>query len=396
MSVAAQNQDEKPKRPAHVALAGVVGVALTIAAGAWALQQADAERTDDAYVDGNAVLVTAQVGGTVTSIAADNTDHVQAGAVLVALNPADRDVDLERAQAALAKATRLVRAQFAQVDQGRSELEGRRNDVRKAQADLSRRAQLAASGAVSQEEINHAQEALANAQAAEEAARQALAQRAAMVDSSSLRDHPDVVAAASNLRDAYLAATRTRIVAPVSGTVTRRSVQLGERIGAGAALMTVVPLDALWVNANFKESQRQRIHLGQAVELTSDLYGSGIAYRGRVIGLDAGTGSAFAVLPAQNATGNWIKVTQRVPVRIAIDPAEVDRHPLRLGLSMHVSIRSAQAVATDQPGAPHDLYSTRVFDDELRHADALVDSVIRRNGGAPQAAAARAATRGTM
>jgi len=393
MSTDATTQATAPKR-ANFALVGVVGVGLAIAAGAWYFQQAGTERTDDAYVDGNAVLVTSQVGGTVTSITADNTDHVQAGAILVTLNPADKDVDLERAKAALAKATRQVRTQFSQVDQSESELDVRRNDVRKAEADLSRRAQLASSGAVSQEEVSHAQDALANAKAAEAAAQQALAQRSAMVDSTSLRTHPDVVAAASNLRDAYLAAMRTRIVAPVTGTVTRRSVQLGERINPGAPLMTVVPLNALWVNANLKESQLQHVRLGQSVELSSDLYGSSVTYRGTVIGFDAGTGSAFAVLPAQNATGNWIKVTQRVPVRIAIDPAELERHPLRLGLSMHVAIQSSQAVAADKPPSTHDLYTTTVFDNELRNADALVDSVIRQNGGGTDVAAAKTAVHG--
>lgn len=396
MSTEKQVRNEGSKQSAKFALTGIVGVALAVVAGAWYVEQANTERTDDAYVDGNAVLVTSQVGGTVTSIAADNTDHVLAGAVLVTLNPADRDVDLERAKAALAKATRQVRAQFSQVDQSHAELALRQNDVRKAKADLYRRTQLATSGAVSQEEINHAQEALANAKAAEDAAQQALVQRTAMVDSSSLRKHPDVVAAASNLCDAYLAAMRTRIVAPVSGTVTRRSVQLGERINAGAALMTVVPLNALWVNANLKESQLRHIRLGQAVELTSDLYGSAVTYRGTVTGFDAGTGSAFAVLPAQNATGNWIKITQRVPVRIAIDPAEVEQHPLRLGLSMHVSIQSGQTVSADRPSPTSKLYSTTVFDDELQNADALVDSVIRQNGGGIEVSAVPAPARRPM
>jgi membrane fusion protein (multidrug efflux system) len=187
---------------------------------------------------------------------------------------------------------------------------------------------------------------------------------------------------------------RTRIVAPVTGTVTRRSVQLGERINPGAALMTVVPLNALWVNANLKESQLQHVRLGQSVSLSSDLYGSGVSYRGTVIGFDAGTGSAFSVLPAQNATGNWIKVTQRVPVRIALDPAEVERHPLRLGLSMHVAIQSGQEVAADKPAPAHDLYTTKVFDNELHDADALVESVIRQNGGGIEVAAAKTAAHG--
>ena len=387
-----------PANRFRLAVIALAVIAAGFAAFAAYRHEMGAERTDDAYVDGNAVLVTAQVGGTVTGFNADTTDHVQAGATLVTLNPADVDIAFDRAKAALAKATRQVRMQFSQVDQGRSEIDVRQNDVRKAEADLSRRSQLAESGAVSREEVSHAAEALDNAKANLATAQQALAQRVAMVDGTSLQTHPDVVAAANHLRDAYLAKVRTQVMAPVSGTVTRRSVQLGERITPGAALMTIVPLDAVWVNANFKESQLDGVRIGQVVRLTSDLYGSAVSYRGTVSGIDAGTGSAFSVLPAQNATGNWIKVTQRVPVRIALDPAEIARHPLRVGLSMHAAIETHDNAGTSTPpvtGAPK-AYNTAVFDHELHDADAMVEAVIRANAAQAPAAQGHPARRRTL
>jgi len=366
----------------------VAAVLAAAGGGFWYLSDADAEKTEDAYVDGNAIQVTSQISGTVTAIAADNTDHVSAGAPIVTLNPVDQQIQFERNKAALARATRLARTQYYQVQQLQAEVDQRHNDVIKAQADLARRAQLAASGAVSREEISHAEDILKNAKAGLQGATQSLAQRRAMVDGTVLRTHPDVLAAATNLRDAYIARERTRISAPVTGTVTKRSVQVGQRISPGVALMTVVPLDHLWVNANFKESQLEHIRIGQPVTLTADAYGKAVVFHGRVLGLDAGTGSAFALLPAQNATGNWIKVTQRVPVRISLDAGEIARNPLRLGLSVRVSVntqdRDGPVLRSDVP--QQDLYSTSVFDHELQDADAVVESVIQANDG-PQSAA---------
>ena len=366
----------------------VAAVLAAAVGGFWYLSDADAEKTEDAYVDGNAIQVTSQISGTVTAIAADNTDHVSAGTPIVTLNPVDQQIQFERNKAALARATRLARTQYYQVQQLQAEVDQRHNDVIKAQADLARRSQLSASGAVSHEEISHAEDILKNAKAGLQGATQSLAQRRAMVDGTVLRTHPDVLAAATNLRDAYIARERTRISAPVTGTITKRSVQVGQRISPGVALMTVVPLDHLWVNANFKESQLEHIRIGQPVTLTADAYGKAVVFHGRVLGLDAGTGSAFALLPAQNATGNWIKVTQRVPVRISLDAGEIARNPLRLGLSVRVSVntqdRDGPVLRSDVP--QQDLYSTSVFDHELQDADAVVESVIQANDG-PQSAA---------
>ncbi|EHD19984.1 MULTISPECIES: efflux RND transporter periplasmic adaptor subunit [Brenneria] len=362
-----------------------------IAGIVWYVLQHNVERTEDAYVDGNVVQVTAQISGTVTAIAADNTDHVKAGAPLVTLNPVDQEVQFERARTELAKATRMARTQYSQVRQLQAEVAQRQNDVQKATTDLARRTRLAASGAVSREEISHAEDVLKNAQAALTAVDQSLAQRRAMVDGTDLRTHPDVLAAATNLRDAYIARARTAIPSPVDGTVAKRSVQLGQRINPGVALMSVVPLDQLWVNANFKESQLEHLRIGQPAELTADIYGRSVVYHGKIVGLDAGTGSAFALLPAQNATGNWIKVTQRVPVRIALDPQEIARQPLRIGLSMRVSVntqdRSGEMIRKDiEPGF---VYQTEVYNHELQDADAIVEAVIRDNEGQPRIAAAQ-------
>lgn len=365
-------------------------IAVVLVGALWFEHFRQHETTEDAYVNGNAVQVTSQIGGTVTDINADDTDHVNAGMSLVKLNPVDQEVQFERAKAMLARATRAARSQYYQVQQLQAEVEQRQNDVRKALDDVARRNQVIPSGAVSREELTHAQEVLNNAKAALEASRQAMAEKSALVDNTTLRTNPDVLVAASNLRDAYVALARTTIVSPVDGMVTKRNVQVGQRINPGMPMMSVVPLNALWVNANFKESQLEHLRIGQPVELTADVYRSAVTYHGTIVGIDAGTGSAFALLPAQNATGNWIKVTQRVPVRIAMDPNEIARNPLRIGLSMQVSVdtrdRNGQAVRRDV--APDTIYRTRVFENELADADALVESIIRANEGVAQAHAA--------
>lgn len=359
-------------------------VVVLAAIAIWLFLTRFSETTEDAYVEGNIVPVTSQVAGTVTDIGADDTDHVGSGAALVKLNASDAELAFENAKASLAKATRNARMQYHQVSQAGAELAERENDLRKARNDLARRLQLVDVGAVTGEEVAHAREVVDSAQSSLEATRQTLAQRRAMVDNVSLSQHPDVLAAASALKTAYVALKRTIIQAPVAGTITKRSVQVGQRIAPGVALMSVVPLDAIWVNANFKESQLQHIRIGQPVNLTADIYGGSIVYHGRIVGLGAGTGSAFALLPAQNATGNWIKVTQRVPVRIALDAKEITRNPLRVGLSMHVDVdthdRTGSVLAS--AGKPTVKYGTGVFAKELADADALVARIIAANAGA--------------
>jgi membrane fusion protein (multidrug efflux system) len=339
------------------------------------------ESTEDAYVGGNVVSVTAQVGGVVTAIRADDTDFVQAGRSLVQLDDTDARLALARAKAQLARTVRQVRAQYAAVGQTRANLAARGVDLARAKADLAHRRELLASGAISGEEVRHATQAVRAATAALDAAREQLAGRRALVDRASIETQPDVLAAASQLRDAYVAAYRTDVPAPVAGVVTGRHVQLGQKIAPGVPLMSVVPLDHLWVEANFKESQLRHLRIGQPVELTADVYGNQVVYRGTVMGQEAGTGSAFSLLPAQNATGNWIKVVQRVPIRIALDSRQVAAHPLQLGLSMRVTVdtreRSGARLASMK--SPAHGYRTDVYAHQLADADTLVAQVIQAN-----------------
>ncbi|WP_312306582.1 efflux RND transporter periplasmic adaptor subunit, partial [Pulveribacter sp.] len=359
-------QAKARRKRALVLLAAVVGVgAIAFGLYDW-LVASHYEHTDNAYVQGNIVQITPQTGGTVMAIGADDTDFVRAGSTLVQLDPADARVALSQAEAALAQAVRQARTLYAnnealaaqvrlrQADATRAQadIERAQAEVARAQDDARRRQQLAGSGAVSTEEANHAQTQLTAArtqlaaaqaaagaaQAAIAAAREQLASNRSLTQGVPVEQHPSVLAAAAKLREAWLASRRTQLLAPVDGYVARRSVQLGQRVAAGSPLMALVPLREVWVDANFKENQLRNLRLGQPATLTADLYGKKIEYRGTVAGMGVGTGAAFALLPAQNATGNWIKVVQRVPVRIALDAQQVQEHPLRVGLSMDVQV----------------------------------------------------------
>ncbi|MBV7487015.1 HlyD family efflux transporter periplasmic adaptor subunit [Bordetella sp. BOR01] len=361
----------------------------------WALFGSRVESTDDAYVHGNLVQITPQVPGTVIAIEAGDTELVRAGQPLVRLDPADTEVALQQAEAQLAQTVRQVRTLYAQNDSLAADVDVRQADIARAQADLNRaqadlqrRQTLAKSGGVSGEELLHAQTALKSAQsglaqakAALAAAQARLATNQALTDNTTIADHPDVRQAAARLRDAWLARSRTVLPAPVDGLIARRSVQVGQRVAPGSTLMNVVPLDQVWVEANFKEGQLRRMHPGQSVTLTADMYGNSVTYQGTVAGLDAGTGSAFALLPAQNATGNWIKVVQRVPVRIELDPEELKTHPLRVGLSMDVEVDVSKG--GDQlaplPQRHEPAWSTQAFADTQAETDALIAKIIKAN-----------------
>ncbi len=339
------------------------------------------ETTDDAYVGGNLVQITPQVAGTVISIHADDTDYVKGGQTLVTLDKADARVSVDQAEAQLAKTVRSVRNLRATSTGGEANVAMRRAELRKAEQDLARRRSIEASGAVSGEELQHAIDSVSSARAALDAAQQELAAQRAMVDRTDVHDHPDVRAAAARVREAYLTLARTAIPAPVSGFVARRSVQVGQRVAPGNVLMTVAPLEDVWVDANFKENQLASLRPGQPVTLVADAYGSSVEFHGKVAGFSAGTGAAFALLPAQNASGNWIKVVQRVPVRIALERKELDAHPLQIGLSMKVDVdthsRSAaplQRVARDAP-----VYETKAFDDVEAKADERIERIIAEN-----------------
>lgn len=296
------------------------------------------EETDDAYVQGNLVQITPKVAGTVASIHADDTDLVRSGEPLVGLETVDADIELAQAEAQLAQTVREVRATFATEAQSVANLNLRQVELRRAQDNLARRMSVVGSGAVSDEEIDHAELALSEARAALSVARKQLESARAMTSGTSVTEHPNVKRAIAKFHEAAVNQARTTIYAPVSGQVIRRNVQIGQRINSGVPLMAIVPLNQIWVDANFKESQLREMRIGQPVTLISDLYGHDVQYKGKVIGVAAGAGSVFALLPPQNATGNWIKVVQRVPVRIALDPAELERHPLRIGLSVRAIV----------------------------------------------------------
>lgn len=339
------------------------------------------ESTDDAYVNGNVVSITPLTGGTVTSIGADDGDLVHAGQTLIILDPADARIALQSAQANLARSVRQVRGLYTNVDAQRAQVASRKADVQRAQDNFNRRKSLAAGGAISQEELSHARDDLTTAQSALINAQQQLATTQALVDDTQIASHPDVQAAASQVRDAYLAQARTTIVAPVTGYVARRTVQLGQRLQAGASTMAVIPLDEVWVDANFKETQLHNMRIGQPVTLTADLYGGDIEYTGTVQSLGAGTGSAFSLLPAQNATGNWIKIVQRVPVRIKLDPEQLKRHPLRIGLSTvaDVDLHDQSGAMLAQKPPQQASFTTNVYDKQLAEADDMIARLIHDN-----------------
>ena len=339
------------------------------------------EGTDDAYIGGNVVQITPQTVGTVTRIGADDGDLVQEGQELVSFDPADAEVGLQRAEANLAHTVRQVRGLYNSVDGYRAEVAAREVAMEKARADFARRRNLAKDGAISQEELAHARDALESARSALTSAQQQLKSSSALVDDTVIASHPEVKAAAAQLRQAYLEKARTTLVAPVTGYVAKRTVQLGQRVQPGTALMAVIPLDQVWIDANFKETQLKKMRIGQPVEIESDLYGGDVKYSGTVDSLGVGTGSAFSLLPAQNATGNWIKIVQRVPVRIRVNAEELAKNPLRIGLSMDVNVslhdQSGPALAQQ---APHEaVFSTDIYQEQLASADQLIEKLIQAN-----------------
>jgi membrane fusion protein (multidrug efflux system) len=365
-------------------------ILLLIAYGVWWIIFASHfESTDDAYVAGNVVQVTPQIGGTVIAINADDTQRVQAGTTLVLLDPADANVALDQATAQLAQAVREVRTLFVNNGTLNANITSRNSDLERARTDLARRQELIGSGAVSKEELAHARNALQSAESAAAAAREQLASNRVLTDHTSVAQHPTVLRAAAQVQAAYLAAARTSLPAPITGYIAKRSVQVGQRVAAGMPLLSIVPLDSLWVDANFKEVQIARLRIGQPVTLHSDVYGTKFNYHGKVVGLSAGTGSAFALLPAQNASGNWIKIVQRVPVRISLDPAELAERPLRIGVSMQVEVDIADHAGTSLTStattrtAP--VYQTAAFDKAGSDGHLLISRIIADNS-APEKA----------
>ncbi len=380
------------------ALAMLAGVVVVAGLG-WAiysyLVSSHFEDTDNAYVQGDVIQITPQIGGTVVGIMATDTDYVKAGQALVRLDPADAKVALDQAEAALAQTVRQVRTLYAnnatlkaQIALREADVAKARSDIARATDDLKRRQSLSGNGAVSKEELSHAQQqldtvqtAMAAAQAGVLAAREQLASNQALTEGAHIEQHPSVQMAAAKLREAYLTTQRTSLLAPVDGYVAKRTVQLGQRVSAGAPLMSLIALNKVWVEANFKEVQLRNIRIGQGVSLVADQYGKKVKYQGTVTGLGAGTGAAFSLLPAQNATGNWIKVVQRVPVRIALEEKQLADNPLRVGLSMTVEVDVADTSGKALMDSPKPLAQAQTNAAPDDAADKEVRRVIAANLG---------------
>ena len=313
----------------------VAGIAV---GGRWWILGEGYVSTDDAYVSADSAQVTPQVAGTVQALPVTDTTHVKHGQVLVQLDPSDTRLALAQAEANYAQARRLVRQNFANADEAAAQIAGRQSDVGNAQLEYARRVALSKQGAIADEQLTSSHNTLETAQAALAAAKQTLAAQEALIRGTDVDHNPQVLQAKAAVDTARLNLSRTIIRAPFDGVIAQKAAQIGQRVDVGQVLMTVVPENQAYVNANFKEGQLTRVHNGQTVTLTSDLYGSRVVFHGQVEGLGGGTGSAMAVIPAQNATGNWIKVVQRLPVRVKLDPGELARHPLRVGLSMNATI----------------------------------------------------------
>ncbi|EXC27283.1 EmrA/EmrK family multidrug efflux transporter periplasmic adaptor subunit [Acinetobacter pittii] len=365
-TTSASDETNQNKRKKFLGFFALILLIAAILYAIWALFLNNSVSTDNAYVGAETAQITSMVSGQVAQVVVKDTQTVHRGDVLVRIDDRDAKIALAQAEAELAKAKRQYKQTAAnssslnsQVVVRADEINSAKAQVAQAQADydkaaleLNRRAQLAASGAVSKEELTKAQSAvetakaglelakagLAQASSSRKAAESTLAANEALIQGVSETSTPDVQVAQAHVEQAQLDLERTVIRAPVDGVVTRRNIQVGQRVAPGTSMMMIVPLNDLYVDANFKESQLKKVRPGQEVTLTSDLYGDDVEYHGKVMGFSGGTGSAFALIPAQNATGNWIKVVQRLPVRIALDPKELAEHPLRVGLSMEAKV----------------------------------------------------------
>ncbi|MFB4342715.1 multidrug efflux MFS transporter periplasmic adaptor subunit EmrA [Pantoea sp. CS_6] len=376
--------NKKKKRKGALILLALVVVLLGIAWGVyWFLVLRHFQETDDAYVAGNQVQIMAQVSGSVNKVWFDDTDYVKKGDVLVSLDKTDAQQAFEKAQTELATSVRQVHQQMINAKQYQATIALRQTALDQAQADLKRREPLGASNLIGREELQHARDAVASAKAELDVAIQQYNANQAMILNTSLENQPAVKQSAAQLRDAWLALQRTDIRSPMDGYVSRRSVQVGSQISTSTPLMAVVPATDLWVDANFKETQLAGVRIGQPATVVADIYGDDVVYHGKVVGLDMGTGSAFSLLPAQNATGNWIKVVQRLPVRIELNQDEVAKYPLRIGLSTLVKIDtdnkdgSVLATSVRQQAA----YSTNALAIDLAPVNTLITDIVHANAG---------------
>ncbi|WP_295655808.1 EmrA/EmrK family multidrug efflux transporter periplasmic adaptor subunit [uncultured Haemophilus sp.] len=339
------------------------------------------EETEDAYVSGNQVMVSAQVAGNISKINVDNMDPVQAGDVLLELDDTNAKLSFEQAKSNLANAVRQISQLNYTVKQLKSAVRANEITLAQAQGNLNRRIQLVKDGAIDKESFQHAKEAVELAKANLTTSQNQLGANQALLLDGPLSEQPQIQSAVSNLKQAWLNLERTKIRSPIKGYVARRNAQVGQAVSVGGALMAVVTTDQMWLDANFKETQLTHMRIGQPVEIHFDLYGKDKTFNGKVVGIEMGTGSAFSLLPTQNATGNWIKVVQRVPVRIQLDPQQLAENPLRIGLSATVKVNVSDSkgeTLRDQAPATT-LYSTNVLQYDESAVNNLIESIIRDN-----------------
>ena len=339
------------------------------------------EETEDAYVSGNQVMVSSQVAGNISKINVDNMDPVQAGDVLLELDDTNAKLSFEQAKSNLANAVRQISQLNYTVKQLKSAVRANEITLAQAQGNLNRRVQLVKDGAIDKESFQHAKEAVELAKANLTTSQNQLEANQALLLDSPLSEQPQIQSAVSNLKQAWLNLERTKIRSPIKGYVARRNAQVGQAVSVGGALMAVVTTDQMWLDANFKETQLTHMRIGQPVEIHFDLYGKDKTFNGKVIGIEMGTGSAFSLLPTQNATGNWIKVVQRVPVRIQLDPQQLAENPLRIGLSatVKVNVTDSQGETLRDQAPSTTIYSTNVLQYDESAVNNLIESIIRDN-----------------
>jgi len=390
MSAQAENQtpqqpvNKKGKRKRALLLLTLFFIVIAVAYGIyWFLVLRHFEETDDAYVAGNQVQIMAQVSGSVTKVWADDTDFVKQGDVLVTLDATDARQAFEKAKTQLASSVRQTRQLMINSKQLQASIELKKTALSQAQSDFNRRVPLGSANLIGREELQHARDAVTSAQADLDVATQQYNANQAMILNTRLEEQPAVQQAATEVRNSWLALQRTKIVSPITGYVSRRAVQPGAQISPSTALMAVVPASNLWVDANFKETQLAHMRIGQTATVVSDIYGDDVEYSGKVVGLDMGTGSAFSLLPAQNATGNWIKVVQRLPVRIELDAKQLADHPLRIGLSTLVKVdtsaREGQVLASQTRTNP--AYESNAREINLEPVNTLIENIVKANAG---------------
>lgn len=339
------------------------------------------EYTNDAYVSGNMVELTPQVPGIVTAINVDNTEYVEEGQVLIELDKTDSRLAYQKAKNSLAETVRNVVQMFIEVERLEAELEQKDAELFRAEKDYQNRMNLVEVGGVSREEFEHVEAAFVSAQAGRKKTYHALQEAVAQIQNTTLSTHPNVKHAAAAVRDTYVNLQRCDILAPMSGYVTQRTVQLGEYVNLSDPLLAVIPLDELWVDANYKEIQLSKVRVGQSVRMTSDIYGKKVVFSGKVVGINPGTGSVFSALPPQNATGNWIKIVQRVPVRVSLDRRQLKKHPLYLGLSMNVrvDIHDTSSEILREAMRLRPLYKTKIYQNQETGVEAIIEKIIQEN-----------------